>query len=949
MSRVGAFPHSSPKLLLDRLTDRACSTPTFAEVSLQGGCGSSLSLLGSESEGFYGAYSMATSNPDAANNRFSGIKTDTNIIDMSERFKADKTIPREWEWAVNEVREKGYVVLENLLSREEIAEIRTAIEPLLGKGGRNNFEGYQTRRVYAVLSKTRALDSMIAHPVVMALLGQFLMPNFLLTAAQVIDICPGESIQPLHYDDQFTHVPRPRDPFSMATVWALDDNFTAENGATVVIPKSHKWGDDRIPDQQTVEELGIAAELPIGSCVFFSGTLWHGGGANKSKDTNRCAFTAQYCQPWVRPQENMMLSVPFDQVAMLPPEIQVMAGYSIHPPFIGHDASTPRVFQKVGGGAFIYRLGPDRWCLGPGLYGQEIIWAWFTCPEVALPSSNEHAWESNHGRPEVYITRSSIFIIQGVGLRAADLDDNSNPYVVCKVSGKPHLGFRTQTRFKSLDPVWHEWIDLEGLELGDTMHFKVFSQEDKKDDEFLGEAKIVVTPGGYDGGVSLILRGRKAGTLRLELTVPPVVQEATATKKQVMAFDSANPREVVHCMTWGTVHESLQAVVSMESLLTSDDVRSRFVAAGAVQPLVAMLSDVSLDTRCKAAKALANLGRCAVGKRILVTTGGVPAVMKLVTTDDPECQEAAMAVLVHVAAGEKAREELIAGGVPPYLTALLDSCSPTSLAHAVRLLGYLAANQAVASMVFEGFLGKLLALLDNGYPDEVNLPAAFAIAQLASTDSRRRALVEAHIVQKTLRLLNEGSHDCKAEAAAVLASLAETKDKRTFKKITGHLLDAGVLTPILAMLSSSHEACSHRAERVLLLLAATARSAQEALTEGILRHLVEQLRSPITPLHAQRVARVLQALARFKRTEMELELSQESGQELLLAALQGEHDRHPALQKAEPPRPPAGQTVLPILSKLKSGRKMLPTETIIRTPRKLPAGVAPLPPLHCFY
>ncbi|CAE7385171.1 unnamed protein product, partial [Symbiodinium necroappetens] len=90
------------------------------------------------------------------------------------------------------------------------------------------------------------------------------------------------------------------------------------------------------------------------------------------------------------------------------------------------------------------------------------------------------------------------------------------------------------------------------------------------------------------------------------------------------------------------------------------------------------------------------------------------------------------------------------------------------------------------------------------------------------------------------------------------------------------------------------------------------------------------------------------ALARFKRTEMELELSQESGQELLLAALQGEHDRHPALQKA-PPRPPAGQTVLPILSKLKSGRNLLPTETIIRTPRKLPAGVAPLPPLHCFY
>ena len=276
---------------------------------------------------------MATSRR-ADKNHFSGIKTDSAVMDM--KFSSKHRLSAELEWAAQEVRDKGYVILKNLLTREEVAEIRAAVEPLLGVGGRNNFEGFKTRRVYAVLSKTRALDSMIAHPVVMALLRQFLMPNFLLTAAQVIDICPGETPQPFHHDDQFTQVPRPREPFSMATVWALDDNFTAANGATVVIPESHKWGDDKVPTQKMVEDLGIAAELPIGSCVFFSGTLWHGGGANMSSDTNRCAFTAQYCQPWVRPQENMMLSVPFDQVAALPPEIQIMAGYSIHPPFIGH-------------------------------------------------------------------------------------------------------------------------------------------------------------------------------------------------------------------------------------------------------------------------------------------------------------------------------------------------------------------------------------------------------------------------------------------------------------------------------------------------------------------------------------------------------------------------------------------------------------------------------------
>eukprot|EP00929_Paragymnodinium_shiwhaense_P095004 TRINITY_DN55934_c0_g1_i1.p1 TRINITY_DN55934_c0_g1~~TRINITY_DN55934_c0_g1_i1.p1 ORF type:complete len:195 (+),score=28.77 TRINITY_DN55934_c0_g1_i1:497-1081(+) len=177
---------------------------------------------------------------------------------------------------------------------------------------------------------------MIAHPVITALLRQWLMPNYLLTAAQLIDICPGETMQPFHTDDQFTLMPRPRPPLSMATIWALDDHFTAKNGATVVIPQSHKWGDDKVPDVRMVEELSIAAELPIGSCIFFMGTLWHGGGANKSADTNRCAFTAQYCQPWMRPQENMMLSIPFDEVSKLPEELQSMAGYSIHPPFIGH-------------------------------------------------------------------------------------------------------------------------------------------------------------------------------------------------------------------------------------------------------------------------------------------------------------------------------------------------------------------------------------------------------------------------------------------------------------------------------------------------------------------------------------------------------------------------------------------------------------------------------------
>ncbi len=68
--------------------------------------------------------------------------------------------------------------------------------------------------------------------------------------------------------------------------------------------------------------------------MFFVGTLWHGGGANRSP-RERLAVTAQYCEPWLRPQEAYSLSVPADIARTVSEDIRRMLGYSIHPPFVG--------------------------------------------------------------------------------------------------------------------------------------------------------------------------------------------------------------------------------------------------------------------------------------------------------------------------------------------------------------------------------------------------------------------------------------------------------------------------------------------------------------------------------------------------------------------------------------------------------------------------------------
>lgn len=265
--------------------------------------------------------------------------------------------------AIEAIRRDGYVILQNLLSAAELGAVREALVPYLDRQfGRNSFEGKKTERIYTLVGKGKPFADLVEHPLVLEVCDAFLQPNYLLTASQAIRIHPGEAPQGFHTDDAFFPIPRPRPPLSVATIWAIDD-FTAENGATRVIPKSHLWGDEKpegvvTPDdfmsvrryglgaaegelerfaasEKPVEARSIPAVMPAGSVILFVGTLWHGGGPNTSS-APRCAVSHQYGQPWARQQENFTLAIKPEVVAAMSERVQELIGYSIHPPFMGH-------------------------------------------------------------------------------------------------------------------------------------------------------------------------------------------------------------------------------------------------------------------------------------------------------------------------------------------------------------------------------------------------------------------------------------------------------------------------------------------------------------------------------------------------------------------------------------------------------------------------------------
>jgi ectoine hydroxylase-related dioxygenase (phytanoyl-CoA dioxygenase family) len=253
----------------------------------------------------------------------------------------------------------GFVVLPELLDPSELAAIREAIDAHLrvGASGRNDFEGRRTQRIYSLVGRGECFARTVEHPAVLALVDQLLDPGYLLTASQAICIWPGETPQPIHYDDTFYPLPRPRRAVSVSTIWAVDD-FTGENGATEVVPGSHAWGDEEVAHTYQGEPSGAAkpelaerlvpVEMSAGSCVVFSGTLLHRGGAHDGSAPRR-AFSHQYCQPWARQQENFFLSIPRERARRLSPRIQQMLGYSIHGPFMGQVAGRhPRKTLEPG-------------------------------------------------------------------------------------------------------------------------------------------------------------------------------------------------------------------------------------------------------------------------------------------------------------------------------------------------------------------------------------------------------------------------------------------------------------------------------------------------------------------------------------------------------------------------------------------------------------------------
>lgn len=229
------------------------------------------------------------------------------------------------------LRREGAVAVKNVIAPDLADTVAAELRPQLDADGmksRGIFNGDLTRRCGRVLVAAPSAAELVENDLVLDVLDETLLPyasTYRISSMTAIEIMPGEKHQALHRDDTVYPIDLAGMELSVGVMWALRD-FTEENGGTRLVTGSHRYLRSwHLPDLSRWE----SCVMPKGSAVFYLGSTWHGGGANRS-NAPRLGLVNTYCLGWLRPEVNQYLTHTPEVAARYGPKTRALLGYMPH-------------------------------------------------------------------------------------------------------------------------------------------------------------------------------------------------------------------------------------------------------------------------------------------------------------------------------------------------------------------------------------------------------------------------------------------------------------------------------------------------------------------------------------------------------------------------------------------------------------------------------------------
>jgi len=250
-------------------------------------------------------------------------------------FTVARGEPRLHEEAFEFFESNGFVVLQGMLREDELRELRRIVYDLASeefREKRGHNYGHNMQRVWNLLDKHDTFHDLILSPQLLAWMDRiFDRPTphqkYFLSSFQANILKPGAQPLQLHID---TPVPEPLPPWVLKanSIWVLDP-FTECNGATEVIPGSHRR--TRKPNRSDPEDHhGIVKVIaPAGAVILTHGALWHRSGANTSDGTRAVllgSFAASFARE-IASEEDIVRCVSAATMDRFSVELKTLVGY----------------------------------------------------------------------------------------------------------------------------------------------------------------------------------------------------------------------------------------------------------------------------------------------------------------------------------------------------------------------------------------------------------------------------------------------------------------------------------------------------------------------------------------------------------------------------------------------------------------------------------------------
>ena len=214
---------------------------------------------------------------------------------MSDPYAKERHTIEQWRF---EFDTYGFTVLERVLAESDAETLADAVSVADDWIGTDYVhQAAYARHVMNLLACDERFVGLVDQPTVLAAVEAVLGPEVILGSMNARILRPGDPVQPFHSDipDQLR---KGGSPVMMQAVWMLDP-FTEDNGATRIVPGSHR-ADSATPPAGVDVKHWVAPTAPAGSVLLFNGQCWHGGGANQTDAVRRAVFAHYRVAPWMR-------------------------------------------------------------------------------------------------------------------------------------------------------------------------------------------------------------------------------------------------------------------------------------------------------------------------------------------------------------------------------------------------------------------------------------------------------------------------------------------------------------------------------------------------------------------------------------------------------------------------------------------------------------------------